>query len=148
MRLTLLDILRCPTCAAPLAVDVYPKFWKNIFFAKYWITPLTKRIDAAQALALARKLFPVVFLAGRIPVVGHYLRYLIPLVNYDGVYPFNRAQQREWALLDTFDMWSPTYDQPQAMAEVQRWYSGADFENVEVFHLGFFVGRGQKTGAR
>jgi hypothetical protein len=28
------------------------------------------------------------------------------------------AQRREWALLDTFDMFSPEYDQPQRIQDV------------------------------
>jgi len=131
-----------------LALDVYAAGWKNIFFAKYWIRPLTRRMSAERSYRLVEKIFPPLYavsrLVGRIPVLGHYLRYLIPVVNYEGVYPLNDAQQREWALLDTFDMWAPAYDQPQTMATLSAWFRAGNFEEVEVFHAGFFVGRGRK----
>jgi hypothetical protein len=81
---------------------------------------------------------------GAIPFAGHYLRYLIPVVNYNGVYPLDERQQREWALLDTFDMWAPAYDRPQTLAALRSWFENAGFAAIEVYHSGFFVGRGRK----
>ncbi len=135
-----------------LAIDVYPAGWKNVFFAKYWIRPITRRLGAERSYRLVERLFPALYRASRavcaIPVAGHYLRYLIPVVNYHGVYPLDDRQQREWALLDTFDMWAPAYDQPQTMATVRKWFETAGFTAIEVFHAGFFVGRGRKKGQR
>jgi SAM-dependent methyltransferase len=131
-----------------LAVDVYPAGWKNILFAKYWIRPLTRRIDVETSLRIVRRLFPALYalsrLVGRIPVAGHYLRYLIPVANYTGVHPLDERQLREWALLDTFDMWAPAYDRPQTLATVRRWFGEAGFTDIDAFHAGFFVGRGLK----
>jgi ubiquinone/menaquinone biosynthesis C-methylase UbiE/uncharacterized protein YbaR (Trm112 family) len=132
-----------------LAVDVYPAGWKNIFFAKYWIRPITRRISAETSLRIVRRSFPLLYalsrLVGRIPVAGHYLRYLIPVANYTNVYPLDQEALRQWALLDTFDMWAPAYDQPQSLATVRRWFSDAGFQDVDAFHAGFFVGRGAKA---
>ena len=36
-----------------------------------------------------------------------------PVANYEGMYGLDDRQLREWAVLDTFDMLSPQYDQPQ-----------------------------------
>lgn len=135
-----------------LAVDVYPQTWKNLFFAKYWIRPLTKRISPERALKVVKKIFPVLYpvscAVSRIPFLGRYLKYLIPVANYSGVYPLNSDQLREWALLDTFDMWAPAYDQPQTLRTVADWFETGGFRDVETFHAGFFVGRGVKSGAR
>lgn len=134
-----------------LAIDVYPAGWKNLFFAKYWIRPLTRRLKPATSLRIVERLFPFLYglsrLVCRIPKAGHYLRYLIPVANYTGVYPLGEAQLREWALLDTFDMWAPAYDQPQSMDAVRRWFREAGFVATEIFHAGFFVGRGTKPQA-
>lgn len=134
-----------------LAVDLYPAHWKNIFFAKYWIRPLTKRLTVERGHAIAKAVFPVLYpvsqAIGRIPKAGHYLKYLIPVVNYEGVYPLTRAQLREWALLDTFDMWAPAYDQPQTMPTIRAWFKSAQFTDINVFHYGFYVGRGIKARA-
>ncbi|NIJ19307.1 SAM-dependent methyltransferase [Sphingomonas naasensis] len=136
-----------------LAVDVYPAGWKNIFFVKYWIRPLTRQLSAERSYRLVEKIFPILYpvsqVVGRIPRLGHYLRYLIPVVNYEGDYPLDPRQQREWALLDTFDMWAPAYDQPQSMAALRGWFEKSGFEDIVTFHKGFFVGRGIKpTGSR
>jgi SAM-dependent methyltransferase len=132
-----------------LCIDVYPAGWKNIFFAKYWIRPITRRIGADTSLKLVRRLFSPLYRLSRlvspIPVVGHYLRYLIPVVNYTDVYPLNDAQLREWALLDTYDMWAPAYDKPQTVATVRTWFRDAGFTDVEALHMGFVVGRGVKA---
>ena len=55
---------------------------------------------------------------------------------------------RAWALLDTFDMWAPAYDQPQSKNTIRKWFVQGGFANIEVFRDGFFVGRGVKQGAR
>ena len=134
-----------------LAVDVYPAGWKNLFFAKYWIRPITRRLSAEQSYRIVEKMFPALYrisqAVGAIPIAGHYLRYLIPVVNYNGVYPLDSRQQREWALLDTFDMWAPAYDQPQTMDTLRGWFEKAGFAAAEVFHSGFFVGRGRQKPA-
>lgn len=131
-----------------LAVDVYAAGWHNLFFAKYWIRPLTTRLSAETSLKIVRRVFPALYaisrVVGRIPVLGRRLRHMIPVVNYTGIYPLSDEQLREWALLDTFDMWAPAYDQPQTMATVRRWFQAAGFTNSEVFRAGFFVGRGMK----
>ena len=45
-------------------------------------------------------------------------------------------------------MWAPAYDQPQTMATLRAWFDEAgDFDDVEVFHSGFFVGRGRKPSS-
>jgi SAM-dependent methyltransferase len=142
------SLARATARGGRLAVDVYPAGWKNIFFAKYWIRPITRRLGAETSLKIVRRLFPGLYalsrLLCRIPVAGRYLRYLIPVANYTNVYPLNDRQLREWALLDTFDMWAPAYDQPQSLATVRSWFSDTGFTNINAFHAGFFVGRGIK----
>jgi len=133
-----------------LAIDVYPKTWRNLFLAYYWIRPITRSMSTERSYRLVKRLFPTLYAASRavcrIPLVGRYLRYLIPVSNYTGVLPLSDEQLREWALLDTFDMWAPAYDQPQKLATLKRWFQKAGFEAVQVFHSGIFVGRGTKAG--
>ena len=83
-------------------------------------------------------------LVNRIPGLGRYLRYAIPVVNYEGVYPLSEAQLREWAVLDTFDMLAPAHDHPQRRGTVHRWFSEAGLRDVEVERIGFYVARGTK----
>ena len=44
----------------------------------------------------------------------------MPVVNYQGVLPLNAEQVRDWAILDTFDMLSPAYDNPQRERDVVK----------------------------
>ena len=132
-----------------LAVDVYGDSWKTLFTAKYWIRPITKRLRAETSYRLVQRIFPFLYgvsrLAVRTPLMGKYLRYVIPVANYSGLYPLTSKQLREWALLDTFDMWSPAYDQPQSLETVRAWFETEKYSDIEVFDAGFFVGRGRKA---
>ena len=56
----------------------------------------------------------------------------------------NAHQIKEWALLDTFDMLAPEFDNPQTLANVSFWFKKAGFVEVAVFHAGHLVGRGIK----
>jgi len=134
-----------------LAVDVYPATWKNAFFAKYWLRPFMKSLPPERTRALVDRWFERLYAASRglraIPLLGHYMSYMVPVANYNGVYPLQPSQQREWALLDTYDMWAPAFDQPQTTGTLRRWFERAGFGNVEVFRSGFNVGRGVKAAA-
>lgn len=132
-----------------LAIDVYPRMWQNLASAKDWIRPITKRMDRMKLFRLVENylvpiLLPVSFALGRVPVIGRKLRHLIPVSNYDGTFPLKRDQLREWAILDTYDMLAPTYDQPQTAKTVRDWFQTSGFTEVEVFRAGHLVGRGRK----
>jgi hypothetical protein len=45
------------------------------------------------------------------------------------------AQRREWAVLDTFDAFSPEFDNPQRVQDVARMFSS---RGCEVAHAGLF----------
>lgn len=132
-----------------LAIDVYPRMWQNLASGKDWIRPITKRMDRMKLFRLVENylvpiLLPVSFFLGRVPVVGRKLRHLIPVSNYEGTFPLKREQLREWAILDTYDMLAPTYDQPQTAKTVSEWFQASGFTEVEVFRAGHLVGRGRK----
>ena len=131
-----------------LAVDLYPKQSKNLFWPKYWLRGLTKRMVPSGLFKLVqwmvKLLFPISFVLGRFPVFGHKLRYFIPIANYDGVYPLSNDQLREWAILDTFDMLAPRYDQPQSAQKLTEWFVNTGLKRIDIFRAGVLVGRGVK----
>jgi SAM-dependent methyltransferase len=135
-----------------LAVDVYAKNPLNWVWPKYWLRTITKRMEAERLFELVRGmvavLLPVSFALGRVPLLGRKLRHVVPVANYRGVYPLTEEQLREWAILDTFDMLAPAYDQPQTMQTVKGWFEGAGFELIEVIRRGLVVGRGVKSPLR
>lgn len=134
-----------------LAVDVYPKLFVNIFWSKYWLRPFTKHISQARLFPLVqflvKLLLPVSRVTGRIPLIGAKLKYAIPVVNYEGVFPLSNEQLREWAVLDTFDMLGAAHDHPQSARTLRKWLLDAGLERVEVFRVGHLVGRGTKSSA-
>lgn len=90
-------------------------------------------------------LLPISTFIGRIPFIGLKMRYLIPVVNYDGISSLTNVQIREWAILDTFDMLSPVYDQPQSAETLHSWLKEAGMTDIKVFHPGPLVGLGRKV---
>lgn len=83
----------------------------------------------------------------RIPLIGRFLKRIVPVVDFTGIYQLTEKQLEEWGLLDTFDMLAPAYDNPQSVATVKRWFKQTGFDKVEVFHWGHLVGRGKKQAA-
>jgi hypothetical protein len=80
----------------------------------------------------------------RVPVAGRYLRWVVPIANHAPDWPLSKAQTEEWAILNTFDMFSPRYDQPQSPTAVAQWFEEAGLRDVWVGRKGFLVGRGTR----
>jgi SAM-dependent methyltransferase len=131
-----------------LAIDVYPKTGLEWLWPKYWLRPLSKRVDSGHLFRVLEAVTPALLRVSRVigstPAVGHKLRYLVPVANYHGVYELDSQQLLDWAVLDTFDMFGPAYDQPQSEAAVRGWFERARLADVEVLRLGHLVGRARK----
>jgi len=129
-----------------IAVDVYPSTPLNLLWPKYWLRPVTRRLRSDVVLTLSkglvRWLWPLSLRLGRVRALGGKLRFALPIANYDGVLPLDPEQLREWAVLDTFDMLAPRYDQPQTVETVTGWFREAGVTHVEVFRAGQVIGRG------
>jgi SAM-dependent methyltransferase len=132
-----------------IAVDLYPKLWRNRLWPKYWLRPLTSRLSPQLLYRIVRWTYPVLYplslILGRVPYWGRWLRYVVPVVNYEGVLPLDARQLRDWGLLDTFDMLGPRYDQPQSAETLRAWFQDAGLVGVEVERVGFLVGRGTRA---
>jgi len=129
-----------------LTVDVYRKVLLNILWPKYWLRALSKHMPKETLFRcvqlMIRYLLPISLAIGRVPRVGRKLRYAIPVVNHEGVFPLSRVQIEEWALLDTFDMLAALHDHPQTADTLRVWFGEAGLQGIEVFQRGCFVGRG------
>jgi len=132
-----------------LCVDYYEKSWKRALLPKYWLRPLTKHMPKASLFTMLQRLVPVLLpvsqTLGRVPFAGKSLSRLIPVANYEGILPLSAEQQREWALLDTFDWLSPLYDQPQTASVARGWMEKAGLRQVEIVKAGHLVARGIKS---
>ena len=131
-----------------LCVDYYWKRFRTMMHAKYLVRPFTKRMSQPMLFSLLKKIVPsLLFISqalGSIPLFGRALKRLVPVADYTGVYPLNIKQLKEWALLDTFDMLAPTYDNPQTTTTVQQWFEKVNFVDIEVGHWEHLGARGTK----
>jgi hypothetical protein len=118
-----------------------------MLWPKYWLRAVTRRMPPQRLFALVQRavplLLPLTRAVGRVPVVGTKLRYAVPIASYEGVFPLSDVHHREWAVLDTFDMYSPVHDHPQTARTLERWLRELPLEDVSVRRLGFLVGRGR-----
>lgn len=91
---------------------------------KYLARPLTKRLPEQVLLGAIERAMPVLFpmtdVLFRLPVVGKVARFAIPVANYTAPSDFNREQRYREAVLDTFDMLAPAFDEPMTWREVDR----------------------------
>jgi SAM-dependent methyltransferase len=134
-----------------LAVDFYPKLARNLLWSKYWIRPVTRRIPQPVLFRwiqrLVPKLLPVSDLLASVPGTRGRLRYLIPIANYRGVLPLNDEQQREWAVLDTFDMLAPEHDHPVSVKTLRGWFDAAGLVGLHIERPGFIIAYAMKPGS-
>jgi SAM-dependent methyltransferase len=107
-----------------IAITAYErKLWTPLY-AKYWLRPVTKRVDKQKLLACIKGampiLFPITEVLFRLPLAGRVFMFAIPVANYVHERALTRRQRYDWAILDTFDMLSPQYDQPRTRQEVEE----------------------------
>jgi len=131
-----------------LVIDCYPKTWRGMLQWKYVLRPVTKRMNEERLYRFVRwyapKLVPVSI--GLSKVLGRWAKRLVPIQQYEDLFPLTREQNVEWAVLDTFDALSPAHDHPQTLETVRKWYREAGFRDI-VVEPGWngIVGRGIKA---
>jgi SAM-dependent methyltransferase len=128
--------------SAEIVVDFYPiNGWWTKVSAKYILRPFTKRLSHKRLLSLIDSNIDWLMRAERILHslgLGVLARFL-PIVNTQLTFPkyLSESEKREWAVLDTFDMFSPEYDNPQRIEDVAEMFMkhGADvtFAGFEYF---------------
>jgi SAM-dependent methyltransferase len=125
-----------------IVVDFYPiKGWYTKINAKYMLRPFTKKMAHekllgkiernANGLIRTYKFIDKMGLA----MVAH--RFL-PMCDIKRTLPANLSKEelREWVILDTFDMYSPAYDNPQRIQTVKKWMEQS---GAEVTFAGFLT---------
>ena len=122
-----------------VVVDFYPiKGWWTKINAKYILRPMLKRLDHERLMLMIEAnidwLMKTEALLHRVGL-GVLARFL-PLVDVRATLPkyLSKAEKREWAILDTFDMFSPEYDNPQRVDDVATMFERC---GAEVTFAGF-----------
>jgi SAM-dependent methyltransferase len=127
-----------------IVVDFYPirGFWTKIH-AKYLLRPITKRMPQDKLLRMIERnvnwLMAASHVLERIKLGA--LRRFLPIVDFKGTMPagLTPSQLREWVVLDTFDMFSPEFDNPQRIGDVAAMIErgGADVTFAGYVDCGF-----------
>ncbi len=129
-----------------LAVDAYVRNFATLLQWKYLLRPITTRIKKQTLYSLIEKLTPTFIPVARVlrRVAGRAGARLVPIVEYSNL-GLSTEINKQWAILDTFDMYSPAYDHPQSLADVRRWFEAAGFLGIDVqYGPNGVVGTGRK----
>jgi SAM-dependent methyltransferase len=131
-----------------LCTDFYWKRVRTMLHMKYLIRPITKCLPQQTLFHFLERTVPTLLktsqFLGSAPFFGRYLKRLVPVADYTGIYPLDKRQLEEWALLDTFDMLGPQYDSPQRASTIKKWMAAAGLEEIDVFQANLLVVRGVK----
>jgi SAM-dependent methyltransferase len=109
-----------------IVVDFYPinGFW-TFFHAKYILRPITKRMKHDYLLKIIENNIDwlIIFLDILQKLKIGILNRFLPVANLK-LFPksLNKNERREWAILDTFDMFSPVFDKPQRLKNVIKMF--------------------------
>lgn len=116
-----------------LVIDVYKKHLVSLLQWKYLLRPVTKRMDKKRLYKIVSSLVPLVLplLIFLRRTFGRLGARLLPIVEYSNL-ELPKELNKEWAILDTFDMYSPAHDHPQSLNTVKRWFDEAGFVDVVV----------------
>jgi 2-polyprenyl-3-methyl-5-hydroxy-6-metoxy-1,4-benzoquinol methylase/uncharacterized protein YbaR (Trm112 family) len=117
-----------------IAITAYErKPWTRLY-AKYLLRSLTRRMDKQKLLSKIKTIMPVFFpltnVLFKVPLAGRFFMFAIPIANYVNEPTLTKQQRYDWAVLDTFDMLSPQYDQPRTQREVEEALSDAGIINL------------------
>jgi SAM-dependent methyltransferase len=97
---------------------------------KYLIRPLTRRLPQRQLLRMIQlsmpALYPIISVAFRLPIVGKFFSFAIPIAYYPDRDGFSAKQRYQETVLDTFDALSPRYDFPMTPCEVESALRGSN----------------------
>jgi len=114
---------------AEIVVDFYPiKAWWTKIHSKYIFRPITKKLSHSTLLSLIKKNIDwMIFSFDILNSIGlGVLTRFIPITDVRG-FPQNLTskERKEWAILDTFDAFSPEYDQPQKIHDVVEMFKNS-----------------------
>lgn len=122
-----------------IVVDFYPiNGWWTKLHAKYILRPWTKNINHDALFKLIDNNIDWLIISAKfLRKIGlGFLTRFLPLVDLSTLPKsgLSKKEFREWALLDTFDMFSPEYDQPQKIETVVNMFRSF---GVNVTYSGF-----------
>jgi SAM-dependent methyltransferase/DNA-directed RNA polymerase subunit RPC12/RpoP len=129
-----------------LVIDIYAKKFTSLLHWKYILRPLTKHIRKEILYKIIERVVPIVLPISVVfrKAFGKIGSRILPIVEYSNLgLPYDLNKQ--WAILDTFDMYSPRYDTPQNIESVEKWFRDTGFSDVTVeYGSNGIIGKGRR----
>lgn len=125
-----------------LVVDFYPiRGWWTKIHAKYLLRPFVKKIAHKKLLSLINKNVDwLIGISQFFKKIGLYqiANRFVPICDLRTL-PSGLSQEsyREWVILDTFDMFSPEYDNPQKLLTVKKWFEEFGMKDVVAEYVNY-----------
>lgn len=119
-----------------LVVDFYPiRGWWTKIHAKYIFRPFTKKMSHEKLLRKIERNIDWLIKASNFfnkIGIGRLTNRFLPICDIKSTLPpgLSKQELREWCILDTFDMFSPEYDQPQRLKTVEGWFKEMGYKNI------------------
>ena len=113
-----------------IVVDFYAirRWWTKIN-AKYMLRPFTRKMNSAKLMTIIEKNIDGLVFAYRFleRIRLQPLTRFLPIADLSIVFPAGMSDEqiRDWSILDTFDMFSPDFDNPQKIATVMDMFERA-----------------------
>jgi 2-polyprenyl-3-methyl-5-hydroxy-6-metoxy-1,4-benzoquinol methylase/uncharacterized protein YbaR (Trm112 family) len=139
-------LANCVRPGGELVIDVYAARLRSLLSWKYLLRPITKRMDGERLYRLIERITPILLPISDFlyRLLGRFGLRILPIVHYPEL-KLSPELSLRWAVLDTFDMYSPAHDHPQTIAAVRGWFERAGFSDVTVeFGPNGIVGRGRR----
>ena len=116
-----------------LVIDIYALDLKAMFQWKYALRPITMNIDNKKLYKFISTVTPLLVAPTKVlrKLAGRWGARLSPIVEYSYL-GLDDKTNKQWAILDTFDMYSPAHDHPQSEHTVMEWFKKIGFEQVHV----------------
>ncbi len=158
VKKSVLSLLEMAKPGGEVIVDFYPiKGWWTKVCAKYMLRPWTKKMSQEKLLTRIERNAGWLMKWSRFnrKIGLGFMNRFLPICDIERTLPrsLSKTELREWVILDTFDQYSPAYDQPQRLRTVEKWFKEAGMTEVkaEFIHYGEANGvavvRGRKPQA-
>lgn len=116
---------------------VYVRSLKKLIHPKYILRPITKRLPTKMLFTAVKKwvtfALPISrFLRNKLHWRQGLVERLTAVANYEGAVPgINETNVFDWAFLDTFDWFSPTYDNPLTLREIEDTLRASEAKEIQ-----------------
>ena len=124
IKKTLIELIKKTKKGGSIVVDFYPYkgFW-TLLSTKYILRPITKRMPKENLLYIIKLTAPIFYKIHLfLKFIGlNVLTRFLPICDPNTIPKILKNKEKmDWIILDTFDMFSAFYDQPQKIETVKK----------------------------